>query len=413
MVPLVLFGTIMWQEYRVELRTTRQEVLRTTEIFQQHALNVFETHQLIAENVNDRLRGMSWDEIGRSAGIRAHLVKVRDVYPQVVAIWLADSSGIVRNASEPLPAKPVSVADRDYFQALRTSDAGMFVGHLVTGHVTGKTDFNLARRREGGTGRFDGVIITSVHPGYFSEFWNRSARHSDFGTALVRGDGKILARAPRLNPAVLTLHPSNETLKAIRRGEQDTYVGMSKSDATKRMYAVRRIGNLNVYLVNGIGMKVILAHWKKDLAFYGAVFVAATAALLLLSLLALKQTREAQRAVRHWQDLAIRLKESTGDLRIITQRLQLATVSGRLGIWDLNVPENILIWDDRMYELYGLSRDVSPGGVGAWEGSLHPDDRDSAVEAYMAALRGEKGYDTDFRVVLPGGSVRHIKAMGV
>ncbi|MBI5905390.1 MAG: PAS domain S-box protein [Deltaproteobacteria bacterium] len=159
-------------------------------------------------------------------------------------------------------------------------------------------------------------------------------------------------------------------------------------------------------------MKVILAHWKKDLAFYGAVFVAATAALLLLSLLALKRTREAQHAVRHWQELAIRLKESTEDLGITTQRLQLATGSGRLGIWDLNVPENILIWDDRMFELYGLSRDASPGGVGAWEGSLHPDDRESAVEAYMAALRGEKGYDTDFRVVLPDGSIRHIKAFG-
>src|SRR5665648_86038 len=123
-VPLVLFAIILRHEYGTKFRNTELEVLRTTEIFQQHALNVFETHQLVAERVSDRLQGTSWDEIERSGAIRTFLVKICDVYPQVQAIWLADASGVVRNASQPLPASPVHVVDRDYFQALREADVG-------------------------------------------------------------------------------------------------------------------------------------------------------------------------------------------------------------------------------------------------------------------------------------------------
>ena len=412
-VPLALFAVIMWQDYQAEFHAGEQEVLRIAEIFQQHALNVFETHQLVAERVSDRLRGMRWEEIERSEEIRAFLVKICNAYPQVQAIWLADASGVVRNASQPLPASTVRVDDRDYFRALREADAGMFVGHIVRGRVMKGLNFNVAHRRESRTGAFDGVIAITVYPEYFSDFWKKVARHTETSAALVRSDGMLLARAPLLNPAVLSIPPSSDTARAIRRGEQGAYVGVSVSDGKKKLYAVRRIGNYNVYLVHGIGMMVVLQEWRKDLVFYGCVFGAATAALLLLSLVALKRTREEQQAVQHWRDLAIRLEESGANLQTTMRRLKLATVSGGLGVWELDIKENILVWDDRMFELYGLSRDAFSGKVESWEKSLHPDDRETAVAAYRAALRGEKEYDSDFRVVHPDGTVRNIKSEGI
>jgi PAS domain S-box-containing protein len=412
-VPLVLFSIIIWQDYRTEFQATEQEVMRTTEMFQQHALNVFETHQLVAERVSDRLRGVSWDEIERSGAIRTYLVKICNVYPQVQAIWLVDSSGVIRNASQPLPASPVRVADRDYFRALREADVGLFVGHIVSGRVTKGFHFNVARRLESKTGAFDGIIVITVFPKYFGDFWNKVAGHSDFGAALVRSDGMVLARAPFLHPEALVLPSASESAQAIRRGEQGAYIGVSVADGTKRLYAVRRIGNFNIHMVYGVGMKVILQAWRKDLVFYGCIFGAATVALLLLALVALKRTREVQQAVQHWRDLAIRLEESTAELGTTTRRLLLATGSGHLGVWELDIKENILTWDDRMFELYGLTRDVSPGGVEAWKNSLHPDDLEMALAAFQAALRGEKEYDTDFRVVHPDGTVRYLKTDGV
>ncbi len=96
-----------------------------------------------------------------------------------------------------------------------------------------------------------------------------------------------------------------------------------------------------------------------------------------------------------------------------TQRLELATKSTNLGIWDWDVANNRMLWDDRMLELYGLTRETFPGGIEAWQKGLHPEDRDMTIEECQAALRGEKDWDTEFRVVHPDGTVTYIKANGI
>lgn len=96
-----------------------------------------------------------------------------------------------------------------------------------------------------------------------------------------------------------------------------------------------------------------------------------------------------------------------------TQRFQLATTSGRLGIWDWDVRSNTMLWDDRMIELYGCTRENFPGGVEAWQRGLHPEDREKAWGESEAALRGDKEFDTEFRVLHPDGTVRVIKANAV
>lgn len=107
------------------------------------------------------------------------------------------------------------------------------------------------------------------------------------------------------------------------------------------------------------------------------------------------------------------LREREQTLRQSEQRLHLATVSARLGVWDWDITNNVLTWDDRMFELYGLSRDLFAGCIEAWENGLHPEDRPLARAAIAAALSGEKDYDLEFRVVQPDGTVREIKADGL
>ena len=97
----------------------------------------------------------------------------------------------------------------------------------------------------------------------------------------------------------------------------------------------------------------------------------------------------------------------------LTQRLLLATSSARLGVWDWNVRENQMFWDDRMFELYGVTREETPNNIDAWLNGLHPADKDTAVAACQGALNGEKEYDPEFRVLHPDGTVKHLKANGL
>lgn len=100
-------------------------------------------------------------------------------------------------------------------------------------------------------------------------------------------------------------------------------------------------------------------------------------------------------------------------MKELNHRMILATASANLGVWDWNVRDNQMVWDDRMFELYGISRETFPNGVDAWMNGLHPEDKERAVAECQAALDGRKEYDTVFRVRHPDGAVRHIKANAV
>ncbi|WP_343488190.1 PAS domain-containing protein [Allomuricauda sp. d1] len=93
-----------------------------------------------------------------------------------------------------------------------------------------------------------------------------------------------------------------------------------------------------------------------------------------------------------------------------SKRLALATNEAKIGIWDYNVVDNILVWDDNMFKLYGLKKTDFSGVVEAWESSIHPDDKERSQHEVELALKGEKEFDTEFRIIKPNGEVNHIKA---
>jgi PAS domain S-box-containing protein len=109
------------------------------------------------------------------------------------------------------------------------------------------------------------------------------------------------------------------------------------------------------------------------------------------------------------QDISDR-KQAEEQLKNLSDRLTLSIKSGNIGIWDWNVTENILTWDDRMYELYGITPDRFASVYDAWASSLHPDDRTLTELAIQQALTGEKDYDPEFRIVHPDGTIRFIQA---
>ncbi|MDH5610034.1 MAG: PAS domain S-box protein [Cyclobacteriaceae bacterium] len=100
------------------------------------------------------------------------------------------------------------------------------------------------------------------------------------------------------------------------------------------------------------------------------------------------------------------------ELAKVRERLQLATESSDIGIWDWDVVNNVLIWDEAMYRLYGIEADTFSGAYEAWEEGLHPEDLESGHSQIQLALEGKKKFDTEFRVVWPDQSVHFIKGIG-
>jgi PAS domain S-box-containing protein len=109
------------------------------------------------------------------------------------------------------------------------------------------------------------------------------------------------------------------------------------------------------------------------------------------------------------RDITARRQMETAILET-NERFQLAASSVGIGVWEYDLSAGSLVWDDRMYELYGCSRASEKAPYTLWSESLHPADRARCERESQAAIEGIRPFDTTFRVITPDGSVRHIKA---
>ncbi|MEG5001922.1 PAS domain S-box protein [Microcoleus sp. B4-D4] len=107
-------------------------------------------------------------------------------------------------------------------------------------------------------------------------------------------------------------------------------------------------------------------------------------------------------------------KRTEAELQKLSDRLGLSLKSGAIGCWEWNLGQNTILGDDRMYELFGLTRQSDSYMVyDFWMNTLHPDDLTSTETLLQQAVLGQTEYDTEYRVLHPDGSIHFIKANGV
>lgn len=105
-------------------------------------------------------------------------------------------------------------------------------------------------------------------------------------------------------------------------------------------------------------------------------------------------------------------KQAEGELKKISNRLALSLKSGAIGCWDWDISQSIILWDDRMYDLYEVKKQSDFVSYDVWSNSVHPDDRNYAETSLQQAVLGHAEYDIEFRVIHPDRSIHFIKAYG-
>ncbi len=107
---------------------------------------------------------------------------------------------------------------------------------------------------------------------------------------------------------------------------------------------------------------------------------------------------------------ALRMREV--QLVNLSRRHNIALESSQVGVFELNLDNGQLIWDDRVNALYGLPQDGGERRYADWVRALHPDDRVRAEEDFRIGTEETGHYKSDFRVVTPEGETRSIRAVG-
>ena len=305
--PVTLFLVASAFTYRAAYQDAEHKLARTTEVAREHALKVFDSHRLIAAQVNEILGNMSDAEIGHNeARLHAALHDLITDLPQVESVLVVGKDGhpLVSADVYPVP-HDLDFSDRDYYRALSNSDAKVYITRLLHRRLGGATFFGLAHRRVTADGSFEGVIDISVSPDFFGHFYETmlgedAAERTGTVIGLVRDDGQLLARYPPLPDAIRRLPPQSLFYRMSRaQPAGGSYAGIStvEKGAPMREFAYRQITGYPVYVTAGRSRASIVNGWLWQMASHLMFGVPATIGLFTITLIALRRTQREQDAL--------------------------------------------------------------------------------------------------------------------
>ncbi len=94
------------------------------------------------------------------------------------------------------------------------------------------------------------------------------------------------------------------------------------------------------------------------------------------------------------------------------RRLKMAQEASGAGVWDWDIPSGKIEWSRELFILFGLDPDKDKPSFDIWNSVLHPDDKATANSRIEYSIKQGTRLDSDYRIVLPDGTERWIKALG-
>ena len=96
-------------------------------------------------------------------------------------------------------------------------------------------------------------------------------------------------------------------------------------------------------------------------------------------------------------------------------RLRLALDASNLGIWVWDPHTDLLLWDDRMMDLYEAPQALRTSAMyyQFWRARLHPEDLELAETSLQNLVAGTGTYDLTFRIVLDAERIRYVHASAI
>lgn len=115
---------------------------------------------------------------------------------------------------------------------------------------------------------------------------------------------------------------------------------------------------------------------------------------------------------RRVAERTLEIEQAQASIRALMERLQLATRSAGIGIWDWDVVNQTFYWDDNMRRIFGVPEHAAIDNfTTSWRDWIHPDDCAHIETAFHAAGEKEQTFDAAIRIMPASGGVRHVRVI--
>ncbi|NTW52573.1 MAG: PAS domain S-box protein [Chlorobiaceae bacterium] len=105
------------------------------------------------------------------------------------------------------------------------------------------------------------------------------------------------------------------------------------------------------------------------------------------------------------KEIELELQESKG-------RLNQALDASRAGVWEWDLITDKNIWSDELWPLYGLELRNENPSFEFWASTIHPEDRESVINAGIEATNSKTDLYVEYRVCYPDGSIHWLMSRG-
>jgi len=200
---------------------------------------------------------------------------------------VTDRSGTSLCSAVPA-ARPVSYADRDFFQAVLKTRRPV-VGHPVLGRVTRIPVLPVAHPVLDAGGEVEIVVVIGLDLAWIGNLFARSAIPQGGALTLWDADGHVMYRHPDNEKWAGTLNADAEIVKELRASREARIVEATGLDGLPRVHAVvpfKGFGDLGITVGFSVTTATIVAEadapLRRDLASLAAIALAALGAAWFL-----------------------------------------------------------------------------------------------------------------------------------
>jgi two-component system NtrC family sensor kinase len=294
LVPAALFAYLAISSYRTSFTLADERIERSLDVAAEQVAKVFQSLNVTFAGIEAIIHDRSDEEIRNSHELHHQLQKMARALSAVNEIWIMDRDArpLATSFSRPLPPD-LNLSDRDYFRAHLDDDVGTYIGRILIPRVENAPFFAVSRRRLDPDGSFAGIVMISVRPRDFHDFYERMASLKGSSFAMIRADGVVLARYPGPVSLGAKLDAGSGFRHTIARNPNgDFYTTVSQIDGSYSRFAIRKLEGLPLYVSSGIQVGTIRQEWLDFLISHLFFGLPATALLVALAWLTLMRTKD-------------------------------------------------------------------------------------------------------------------------
>ncbi|WP_159875481.1 ATP-binding protein [Aquitalea denitrificans] len=284
MIPLfslflvaMIWSTVLWQVNTDKVRS-QLEMQRQSE----NLVRVFEEHisrTIRAVDQSVLFLKYQYESEGNKMDIHSYLDKGIIQSQLFVGLYIIGPDGMLQLSSVP-NTKSMNLSDREHFKVHIAKDSGqLFISKPVKGRASKKWSLQFTRRINKPDGSFGGVVVVSVDPFYFTNFYKDLNIGKTGVVTLVGQDGIVRARTSAGGTGIGMDIRSSNLFRQWPGKDGGNYQQQSSIDHVQRSVSFRAVDGYPLAVLMGVGENEAMADFYEHRNAY--FLVAAIVSLLI------------------------------------------------------------------------------------------------------------------------------------